>query len=204
SADLPRATAQEVTARMSVKSNGVEGDARSIVPSISADGRYVAFQSEATNLVTGDTDGVSDIFVHDRITGTTVRVSISSTGVQGNGYSSLASISSDGRFVAFQSEASNLVSNDFNGAEDVFVHDRDSDGNGIFDEGDGITICASVDSTGASGDTRSYDASMAGDGTLVAFTSDATNLISRDRNDTSDIFVRELTTGTTYRVSVDS
>src|SRR5207253_2878782 len=92
--------------------------------SLSADGRFVAFGSYATNLVAGDTNGQHDVFIRDRLTGTTERVSLSSTGNQGDGWSSGPSLSADGRFVAFTSGATNLVPGDTNGASDVFVHDR--------------------------------------------------------------------------------
>src|SRR5207249_6721018 len=98
-------------------------------PALSADGRFVAFGSDATNLVAGDTNGTTDVFVHDRQTGTTERVSVASGGgTQGNGKSggffAFPALSADGRFVAFQSDATNLVAGDTNGATDVFVHDR--------------------------------------------------------------------------------
>ena len=87
-------------------------------------GRYVTFYSEADNLVVGDTNDESDIFVHDRLTGETSRVSVSSEGVQSNNDSIVPSISSDGRHIAFESEATNLVTGDTNGHRDIFVHDR--------------------------------------------------------------------------------
>src|SRR5262249_18061146 len=122
-----RSFAQDVTVRMSVDSNGVEGNDHSTYPSISADGRHVAFYGGASNLVYCDRNGAFEIFVHDRLAGTTVRVSVSSAGVQANYGSFLPSISADGRFVAFESYATNLVSGDGNGVEDIFVHDRDPD-----------------------------------------------------------------------------
>ncbi len=108
------------TERVSVSSAGVQGDGASYVPAISADGRYVAFYSAATNLVGGDTNGFSDIYVHDRTTRVTTRVSVSSAGAQGNGSSWKPAISADGRYVAFESDASNLVPDDTNGGADVF------------------------------------------------------------------------------------
>jgi dipeptidyl aminopeptidase/acylaminoacyl peptidase len=109
-----------------VSSNGVQGNGYSgNWSSISSDGRYVAFESYADNLVNGDTNGWDDVFVHDRQTGQTTRVSVSSYDVQGNGYSGVwSSISSDSRYVAFQSYADNLVNSDTNGVDDIFVHDR--------------------------------------------------------------------------------
>jgi Tol biopolymer transport system component len=109
--------------RVSVSSASVQGNSYSFSASISSDGRFVAFESAADNLVAGDTNGIGDIFVHDRQTVQTIRVSVSSTGVQGNSYSFSPSISSDGRFVAFQSYADNLVVGDTNGIGDIFVYD---------------------------------------------------------------------------------
>ncbi len=106
---------------MSLSSAGAEGNGGSFVPSISAGGRFVAFDSEASNLVAGDANGSFDVFVRDRRTGTTTRMSLSSAGAEGNGGSFVPSISADGRFVAFLSGASNLVAGDLNGSFDVFV-----------------------------------------------------------------------------------
>jgi archaellum component FlaF (FlaF/FlaG flagellin family) len=109
------------TTRVSVASDGTEGNGDSWAPSISADGRYVAFTSRASNLVPGDTNGTWDVFVHDRVTGQTTRVSVASDGTEGNGASEFPSISADGRYVAFISEASNLVPGDTNDKRDIFV-----------------------------------------------------------------------------------
>jgi Tol biopolymer transport system component len=109
------------TRRVSVSSAGIEGNGESYHESISAHGRYVAFVSDATNLVANDTNGVADVFVRDRQAGTTRRVSISSAGIQGNGDSDAESISADGRYVAFMSGANNLVANDTNHTVDIFV-----------------------------------------------------------------------------------
>src|SRR5262249_44714724 len=105
-----------VTEQVSVASDGSQGNADAFGPSISADGRFVAFESDASNLVSGDTNGTLDIYVHDRLTGATERVSVASDDTQGNSVSSSPSISADGRFVAFASVADNLVSGDTNGA----------------------------------------------------------------------------------------
>ena len=112
------------TTRRSVDSAGSEGNNPSNEPAISANGRFVAFESDATNLVAGDTNGAIDIFVHDRATGQTTRVSVDSGGYQGNGSSRNPAISDRGRFVAFESFATNLVAGDTNGIRDIFVHDR--------------------------------------------------------------------------------
>ncbi|MEN4030122.1 MAG: hypothetical protein PQ975_05955, partial [Methanobacterium sp.] len=103
--------------------NGSESNGYSYEPSISIDGRYIAFSSYASNLVAGDINGHKDVFVRDRLLNTTTLVSVSSTGEQGNGDSSQPSISADGRYVAFTSYATNLVTGDTNGVSDVFVRD---------------------------------------------------------------------------------
>jgi len=113
-----------VTTRVSVSSLGVEGDGDSTDPSVSADGRFVAFESLATNLVAADTNGVSDVFVHDRDTGETTRVSVTSLGGQLAGASANPSLSADGRFVTFDSLEEGLAGSESDGYYDVFVHDR--------------------------------------------------------------------------------
>ena len=180
--------------RVSVSSNGAQSDGHSFEPSISADGRFVVFESFSTNLVTGDTNGYIDIFVHDRDTGITERVSVSSLGIQGNYHSSVPSISADGRFVAFGSLATNLVDGDTNGDPDIFVHDRDT----------GITERVSVSSSGTQANWASSYASISVDGRFVVFASTSTNLVLGDTNGDSDIFVHDRDTGITERVSVSS
>src|SRR5207247_5673063 len=108
----------------SVASDGTEGNAVSAGAALSADGRFVAFHSAATNLVAGDTNGTNDVFVHDRQTGITERVSVASDGTQGNKASSYPALSADGRFVAFDSDATNLVAGGTNVTTDVSVRDR--------------------------------------------------------------------------------
>ncbi|MBI5032932.1 MAG: PD40 domain-containing protein [Chloroflexi bacterium] len=181
------------TTRISVASDGTQGNDDSVRPSISGDGRYVAFYSEANNLVLGDTNGHSDVFVHDRQTEQTTRVSVSSAGVQGNNESFVPRISANGRYVAFESYASNLVSGDGNASQDVFVHDREL----------GLTTLVSMTNLGASGDNRSISPSINADGRYVAFLSTATNLVSNDTNSYDDIFVHDRGSQTT-RVSVAS
>jgi len=109
--------------RVSVASDGTESVRESRNPAISADGRYVAFESSASNLVPGDTNGTLDVFVHDRVTGETTRVSVASDGAQADGRSERATISADGRYVAFESYSTNLVPGDTNAVGDVFVRD---------------------------------------------------------------------------------
>jgi Ca2+-binding RTX toxin-like protein len=183
----------QTTTRVSVDSSGVQGDASSDYPSMSADGRYVAFYSSATNLVTGDTNSTGDIFVYDRTTGSTTRVSVDSSGVQGDGSSSKPSISADGRYVAFYSSATNLVAGDTNLKSDIFVHDRTT----------GITTRVSTNSSGVQSDGESYDPIISADGRYVAFYSYGTNLVLGDTNLQPDIFVYDRTTQVTTRVSVD-
>lgn len=156
-----------ITERVNVASDDTEANGHSIYHWISGDGRYVSFYSTATNLVPNDTNGLADIFVHDRLTGTTERVSVASDGTEANGASFYNSISTDGRFVAFQSAASNLVPNDTNGHEDIFVHDRLT----------GATKRVSVAFDGSEPNNSSEYPSMSADGRFVAFESSATNLV---------------------------
>jgi Tol biopolymer transport system component len=190
------------TELVSVASDGSQGgNGYCARPSISADGRYVVFDSAASNLVAGDTNNTPDIFVRDRLNGTTERVSVDSGGVQSNGFSACASISVDGRYVAFESAASNLVAGDTNGKQDVFVRDRQT----------GTTERVSVatgggqandDSSSASSPIESSSSILSADGRYVAFSSVATNLVANDTNASGDIFVRDRLNGTTERVSV--
>ena len=176
-------------------------------PDLSYDGRYVSFHSGAINLVPSDTNDSLDVFVHDRETGLTERVSVSSDGTQGNGISVVSSISSDGRFVAYSSIADNLVSSDDNSKWDIFVHDRNT----------GKVERISVASDGSQGNGNSFRPSISGDGRYVAFYSYADNLVVGDTNnlcDTNnddvfeencpDVFIHDRENGVTKRVSVAS
>src|SRR6476469_5059900 len=180
--------------RVSVDSAGNPGNSYSLFPSISADGQFVAFGSMSTNLVPGDTNNSEDIFVRDLLTNTTTRVSVDSAGNQGNGYSFLPSISADRRFVAFSSDASNILPGDTNNQTDIFVRDLLTN----------TTTRVSVDSAGNPGNNKSGSPSISADGRFVAFLSNSTNLVPGDTNNNYDIFVRDLFTNTTTRVSVDS
>ena len=188
----------EETTRVSVASGGTQVSGASSLPSISADGRLVVFESVAANVVANDTNNGSDIFVHDRMTGETTRVSVSSEGTQANGSSgtgnSPSSISADGRYVAFRSAATNLVSGDTNNAGDIFVHDRVT----------GETKRASVSSVGLPGNFGSADPSISADGRYVLFRSQASNLVAGDANGTWDAFVHDRITRETTLVSVSS
>ncbi len=179
--------------RVSVDSGGAQGDAHSNESDISANGRFVAFESDATNLVTGDTNGVSDIFVHDGKTGATERVSVHTSSTQGNGGSFGPAISADGHYVAFWSDATNLVNGDTNTFSDVFVHDRQA----------GSTILVSVHSDGITqANDNSFSPDVSADGGFVAFHSHADNLVDTDTNTIqNDIFVHDLVTGATELVS---
>ncbi|MBI1853222.1 MAG: PD40 domain-containing protein [Planctomycetes bacterium] len=170
---------------------------------ISASGRWVAFGSAASTPVPGDTNGRSDVFVFDRETRTTRIISLGASGNIGDGNSSAPSISGDGRFVAFASSATNLVPGDTNGAYDVFVRDRDSDGNGVFDEiGAVTTVRASVSSAGTEGNGNSFDPWISADGRVVVWNSLASTLDTPDMNGSYDVFARDLRSGVTSLVSV--
>lgn len=179
------------TSRVSKSSGGKQGlGGDSEAPSISGNGRYVAFASDATNLVKGDTNAVYDVFVHDRTLKTTKRVSRSSGGKQGNLDSYGQALSADGRFVVFASDATNLVSGDTNGKRDIFVHDRET----------GKTSRVSKPTGGGQADGDSRSPSLSSDGRYVVFTSDAMNLASGD-NSFSDVFVHDRKTKTTKKIT---
>ena len=179
------------TTRVSVATGGVQGSGNSSDVSLSADGRYVAFPSDASNLVAGDTNNSNDVFVHDRLTKQTTRVSVTTNGTQGNGNSGNASISADGRYVAFTS-INRLVVGDTNNKNDIFVHDRLTK----------QTTRVSVATGGAQGNDGSFSPSLNADGRYVAFSSVASNLVAGDTNGNDDVFVHDRLTKQTTRVSV--
>ena len=151
-------------------------------PAISYDGRYIAFDSPAADLVPGDTNTEDDVFVHDRTTGLTTRVSVTSDGLEAFGGSSEdPAISGDGRYVAFESRATNLVVGDNNADDDIFVHDRAT----------GLTTRVTVNSAGVEADKESDDPGFSSDGRYVAFDSHATNLVGNDTNGEDDVFVHD-------------
>jgi Tol biopolymer transport system component len=182
------------TERVSCDSNGVDGIYDSVVPFISADGRYVAFQSSASNLVDGDQNNTEDVFVRDRTAGTTEVVSAGSAGDLGDNASSASAISPDGRFVVFTSWATNLVAGDTNGFLDVFVRDRST----------GVNERISLDAGGGESDEISLGGAISADGRFIAFWSLADDLVAGDTNLSFDVFRRDRALGTTERVSVDS
>jgi Tol biopolymer transport system component len=187
-----------ITERVSVASDGTEGNGVSCPPSIGANGRYVAFMSEASNLVPGDTNSIWDVFVHDRQTGETVRVSVGSDGAQANGRSWRPAISSDERHVAFVSAASNLVVGDTNNTADVFMHDR------VSGETTRVSVASDGSQANSGSQTDGEPPAISSDGRYVAFQSSASNLVPGDANARNDIFVRDRTTGETTRVNVAS
>lgn len=154
----------------------------STMPSISEDGSIVAFGSVASNLVTGDTNGITDIFIRNRVSGETRRVSVSSERAQGNGYSYEPEISGDGAYVAFESAADDLVNDDTNASVDAFIHN-------VLE---GTTERISVNSVGVEGNDSSSSVSISSNGRFVSYTSRASNLIDNDFNDASDVFVNDL------------
>ena len=181
------------TELVSVGLDGGMADGGSYVRGVTADGRFVLFSSSAGNLVLGDTNEASDVFVRDRQMGTTQRVSVGQGGKQGNKDSNDSAISEDGRFVAFQSEAANLLPGDTNKGADMFVRDRQM----------GTTERVSVSSSGVGGNNDCWDCSISADGRLVAFTSAATNLVKGDTSSQrNDVFVYDRETKTIERISV--
>jgi Tol biopolymer transport system component len=179
---------------VSVSSTGRQGNGDTWAEAISGDGRYVAFSSWASTLVRGDSNGTLDAFVHDRATGRTSRVSISTTGAQGNGASQAAGVSDDGRFVAFESEARNLAPGDTNASQDIFVRDRATR----------RTSRVSVSTGGRQGNGASFTGHLSADGRYVGFSSAATTLVRHDTNGAWDVFRHDRLTGRTTRASVSS
>jgi Tol biopolymer transport system component len=229
------------TTRISVSSAGGEGDRGSYTPAISGDGRWVAFVSDATNLVKGDTNGDADVFLRDRKKKRTIRLSLTSDGRETTGGASPAisrdgryvvynvgvplrsvgddsdfagmfvydtrtrtrtrlpnvagidpSISANGRYVAFSSEVRDLVPGDTNRVFDCFVLDRRT----------GKIRRVSLGPGGRQGNGESTGAVLSANGRFVAFSSSATNLVRGDTNRADDVFIRDLRTGTTRRVSL--
>jgi len=180
--------------RVSVASDGTQGSG--IATGVSAGGRFVVFHS-AASLVPGDAAGRDlDVFVRDRMRGTTEMVSVSTSGAEGDANSWPGDISANGRYVAFTSDAGNLVPHDTNDARDVFVRDRVAQ----------RTFRASVSSAGTQTETlgHSWSPSISANGRFVAFVSGSHRLVRGDRNNFDDVFVRDLVARTTRTVSVSS
>lgn len=182
--------------RLSASQQGTEGNGASQSPFISADSTAVAFSSEATNLILGDTNGFSDIYVVKSFTGEISRVNVRDDATQANGSSFRPALSQDGQFVVFESTASNLIAGGTTvGVTHIYRRDNTA----------GTISLVSVDSGGGNqGNGNSTQARVSADGRYVVFASDATNLVAGDTNATRDIFLRDMTNDTTVRVSVSS
>jgi uncharacterized membrane protein len=179
---------------ISITPSGQLGNSSSAQPAISADGRFVVFNSDASDLVPNDANNARDIFIRDLKTNLTTLVSVNSQGTQGNDRSDHFSISDDGRFVAFNSSASNLIDGDINNNWDIFLRDLKSS----------TTIGISLDTFGITANKTSEQPFISGNGRLVAFASSASNLVLESTNDNTNIFVRDWTQGKTTRVSVNA
>jgi Tol biopolymer transport system component len=168
------------TTRISIGPGGVEGNGGSFSPSLSADGRFISYWSNASGLVADDSNKVGDVFLFDRNDGSTVRISVGPGGEQGDGMSSDPSISPDGRYVAFWSGATNLVPDDTNGKRDIFLYERDRN----------TVTRVSVADDGTQGDGDSFSPNIGAGGNLVAFDSAAKTLVPDDhKTKGSDIFL---------------
>ena len=189
--------AAQVIERISLDSDEVQATGSSTLPQstrvVSTDGRFVVFSSDASNLVANDNNGVSDVFLRDRVLGTTVRISVNrNDGGDASGESHTPSINSDGRFIAFASLAGDLVEGDDNALLDVFVYDHNT----------GQVIRASLAASDGETDGDSKDPTISADGRYVTFSSSATNLVAEGANINVDIYVRDLFLGETSKVSV--
>jgi Tol biopolymer transport system component len=180
-----------ITKRVSIGLAGVQGNEESDFGIISPDGRFVAFESTASNLVTDDTNGKIDIFLFDMQAQQVTRVSVNSNSEESNGNSHPGAFSADSRYFAFYSNASNLVPGDMNNASDVFLLDRDT----------GLISRLSLDSSGLEANSGSMVLSISGNGRFVAFSSRASNLVAGDTNEVTDVFIRDVWEGTTILLS---
>lgn len=167
---------------MSVSSLGVPGNSFSEYPAISADGRFIVFESFATNLVSTPLNAPLNVFVRDRLSGATTLVSVNSNGIAGNNISYWPSISADGRYVTFMGRATDMVLGDTNGQDDVFLHDRLM----------GTTVRINIGASGnqATAVTYPYVTKMSGDNRSFLFSSEADDLVAGDTNVSADLFVR--------------
>jgi Tol biopolymer transport system component len=170
-----------------------EPDGTSNFPRLSADGRWVVYASQATNLVPDDTNAVTDIFLFDRDGGATRRVSVDFFGNQANGHSRSPAISADGGTVAFVSAATNLLDEELDGAEQVYVHEVQVS----------ETFVVSVSSSGQPSTGDCFLPDLSADGSIVAFKSAGSNLVEADTNGVPDVFVHDRDDGQTTRISVD-
>jgi len=197
-APSPSPSPSPVIGRRSVSTAGAQADAASSVPSTSTTGRYVAFPSEASNLVADDSNGGVDIFRHDRQTGTTIRVSVDAEGdsrtVPVEEDPLTADISGDGRYVVFSCSSTNLVPDDDNESTDIFLKDCDT----------GAITRLSTTAVGVQGDSTSTEPTISQDGAWVAFISWATNLAPGDNEESLDVFLKNRVTGDVVAVTSQS
>jgi Tol biopolymer transport system component len=190
-----RDTVAGISELVHLSSTGIQGNAIAEVPiALSYDGRFVMFASQASNLVTGDTNGKDDVFIRDRLLATTIRVSIDSAGNQGNDDSFAGDISDDGRFVVFASQATNLVVGDTNGFADLFVHDRQT----------GVTTRVSVGAGGIQANDVTFDGRVSGDGRYVTFATAADNLSSQPNIQGGDVFVHDRLNAMTRLITLNT
>jgi len=184
------------TRLVSASASGEPGNRESQGPAISADGRFVAFRSSASNLVASDSNGKADVFLKDMQTGTVTRVSVTAEGAEGDQDSEMASISADGRYVAFHSLSSTFSGDDTNGKMDVFLKDMQT----------GVLTRVSTASDGSQGDEASgfYSLVLSSNGRFIAFDSGARNLVPDDLNGKGDVFLKDLQTGATALVSASA
>ena len=189
-----RDVAKGTTTLVSMSSDKKIGNGESTYPSISGNGRFVAFTSRASNLVADDNNGVADVFVYDRESGTTELVSVNQSGESANAecYTYFPSISYDGRYVVFMSKAGNLTANDTNENWDVFLRDRQ----------ERRTVRVSLGVNGENGNGPSLHAVISGNGRYVAFNSKASNLVQDDRNGAEDVFLYNRLANRISRVSI--
>jgi Tol biopolymer transport system component len=189
--------ADHVTERITVGLGDTKANGSSSTPIVSGDGRYVWFASAASNLVAGDTNGYTDLFVHDRQTSTTTRLNVTgATGQPLDGDLQLADVTPNGRHVLFDSAASTLVTGDTNGASDVFLLDTLAPTSTAVKRASGPV---SPQSNGAS-----FAGSVSDDGRYVTFQSAATNLVAGDTNARTDVFLTDMTNRRTQRISTDA
>jgi Tol biopolymer transport system component len=189
-----RDTQSAITSMVSVSSAGTPGDSSSNYPDVSSDGRYVVFESSATNLVPGVSNVHKDIYLHDTQTGITSKVSVSTAGSEANSNCYEPAISGNGRYVVFISGASNLVPGDDNTVTDIFLRDVQA----------GTTTRVSVSTAGTQAGSVCWSPDISEDGRYVVWESNADNLVPDDNNGTHDIFVRDTQNNTTSRISVNA